>query len=71
VHPGQSILAAIRARGLDGDSWCEAGTCGVCKTQLLEGAAAPQNFVLSADEQAEWMMICASRARSRRLTQGL
>ncbi|OYX70873.1 MAG: hypothetical protein B7Y95_14425 [Rhizobiales bacterium 32-66-11] len=31
----------------------------------------PQDFVLSADEQAEWMMICASRARSRRLTQGL
>lgn len=67
VRPDESILAALRAHGLDADSSCEAGTCGVCKTRLLEGDADHQDFVLSSDEQAEWMMICVSRARSRRL----
>ncbi|MFG1423526.1 PDR/VanB family oxidoreductase [Roseixanthobacter liquoris] len=71
VHSGQSILAALRARGLDAESSCEAGTCGVCKTRLLHGVADHQDFVLSRDEQAEWMMICVSRAKSRRLKLGL
>ena len=67
VRPGESILEALRARGIDPDSSCEAGTCGVCRTRILGGEAEHLDYVLAEDEQADWMMICVSRAKSRRL----
>jgi vanillate O-demethylase ferredoxin subunit len=67
VGLNESILTALRARGCDLDSSCEAGTCGVCRTRILEGVADHQDFVLAEDEQADWMMVCVSRAKTPRL----
>jgi phthalate 4,5-dioxygenase reductase subunit len=67
VGGNESILAALRARGRDLESSCEAGTCGVCRTRILEGVADHQDFVLTEDEQADWMMVCVSRAKTPRL----
>lgn len=67
VRPDQTILEALRARGMQLDSSCEAGTCAVCKTRYLEGQVDHQDFVLTNDEQDSYLMLCVSRAKSRRL----
>ena len=64
VPPGISILEATRARGHDVPSSCESGTCGTCKTRLLEGEADHRDLVLEEDEKREFIMVCVSRARS-------
>jgi phthalate 4,5-dioxygenase reductase subunit len=67
VAPGQSILDALRARGVDTPSSCEAGTCGSCRTRYLSGDVEHRDFVLDDDEQDTDIMICVSRARSPEL----
>jgi ferredoxin-NADP reductase len=67
VMPGQSVLDALRGRGVEIDSSCESGTCGACRTRVLEGEVEHRDFVLSDEEQADWMMVCVSGARSKRL----
>jgi ferredoxin len=67
VARGESLLAALRAHGVEVASSCEAGTCGTCRTRVLEGEVDHQDFVLDSEEQAEFMMICVSRAKSGRL----
>jgi phthalate 4,5-dioxygenase reductase subunit len=62
VAPGQSILEAMRARGHEAPSSCESGTCGTCRTQLLEGRADHRDLVLMDDEKDTQIMICVSRA---------
>jgi phthalate 4,5-dioxygenase reductase subunit len=67
VAPGETILDALRARGVETPSSCEAGTCGSCRTRLLAGQADHRDFVLDEDEQASEIMICVSRAWSDEL----
>ncbi|SAL43004.1 ferredoxin [Caballeronia peredens] len=67
VAPGETILDALRANGIETPSSCEAGTCGSCRTRLLSGEADHRDFVLDDDEQATEIMICVSRARSNEL----
>lgn len=67
VKAGQSILAALRASGVDTPSSCEAGTCGSCKTALCGGEADHRDFILDDDEQDSAIMICVSRAKSAEL----
>ncbi|MGE5093818.1 MAG: PDR/VanB family oxidoreductase, partial [Betaproteobacteria bacterium] len=50
VHGGVSILEAIRRCGIEVPSSCESGTCGTCRTTLLEGTAEHRDFVLDEDE---------------------
>jgi phthalate 4,5-dioxygenase reductase subunit len=64
VSPGQSILEAMRAHGHEAPSSCESGTCGTCRTALLEGEADHRDLVLMDDEKATQIMICVSRART-------
>jgi phthalate 4,5-dioxygenase reductase subunit len=64
VAADQSILEALREHGLDVPSSCESGTCGTCRTRLLEGIADHRDLVLASDEQADHIMVCVSRARS-------
>lgn len=68
VAPGQSILDAIRAAGVETPSSCEAGTCGACRTTLCAGVADHRDFVLDDDEHDSAIMICVSRAKSDELT---
>jgi len=67
VPAGVSILDAMRAKGHDAPSSCEAGTCGTCRTRLLSGEADHRDFVLMDDEQGDYIMPCVSRARSPEL----
>ena len=62
-----SILEAIRRSGVPVPSSCESGTCGTCRTRLIEGTADHRDFVLGEDEQQDEIMICVSRAVSREL----
>lgn len=64
---GQSILEALRNSGTEVESSCEAGTCGTCRTRYLTGSPDHQDFVLSTDEQEEFLMVCVSRSKSPRL----
>jgi phthalate 4,5-dioxygenase reductase component len=68
VAPATSILEAMRARGHEAPSSCESGTCGTCKTRLLEGAADHRDLVLMDDERDGWIMICVSRALTPGIT---
>ena len=63
----QSILEALRARGIAVRSSCEAGSCGSCRTPLASGEAEHRDFVLSEAEHATQIMVCVSRARGAEL----
>jgi len=66
IPAGVSILEALRGQGLVLPSSCESGTCGACRTRLLDGRPEHRDFVLDEDIQDE-IMICVSRAKSTRL----
>jgi phthalate 4,5-dioxygenase reductase subunit len=67
VASDQSIIQAMRARGFEAPTSCESGTCGTCRTALLEGEADHRDLVLMEEEQLSQIMICVSRARSAEL----
>ena len=67
VPVGQRILEVAREAGVTVSSSCESGTCGSCKTLLLEGEADHRDLVLMPDEQADHIMVCVSRAKCERL----
>jgi phthalate 4,5-dioxygenase reductase subunit len=67
VPVGTTILAALRAHGLDVPSSCESGTCGTCRTRLVSGEADHRDLVLADDERATNIMLCVSRALSDEL----
>ena len=64
---GKSILFTLREHGGAAPSSCESGTCGTCRTVLLEGEADHRDMVLMDDEMAHQIMICVSRAKSPEL----
>lgn len=67
VPVGKSILSTLREHGCNAASSCESGTCGTCRTALLEGEADHRDMVLLPEEMESQIMICVSRARSERL----
>lgn len=67
VPADRSILETLRASGIDTVSSCESGTCGTCKTRLIEGDVDHRDRVLMDDEKSDYIMICVSRARQGRL----
>ncbi|MBC3775625.1 iron-sulfur cluster-binding domain-containing protein [Pseudomonas sp. SWRI99] len=69
VAPGQSLLDALEAAGLDPLYDCRRGECGVCALDVLEGEVDHRDFIMSAQEAACSARIypCVSRAKSPRL----
>jgi len=67
VSAEQTLLEALRAQGSRVTSSCESGTCGSCKTRLLEGEAEHRDMVLSDEEKQDHIMVCVSRAVSPEL----
>jgi phthalate 4,5-dioxygenase reductase subunit len=67
VPVGRSILEVLREHGVKVASSCESGTCGTCKTRMLEGEADHRDMVLMPEEQDSSIMVCVSRARGERL----
>ena len=68
VPAGTTILEAMRANGKDVPSSCESGTCGTCRTKLLEGEADHRDLVLTEKERDSQIMICVSRAKTPDIT---
>ena len=68
VPAGTTILEAMRAEGLDVPSSCESGTCGTCRTKLLEGEVDHRDLVLTENERGSQIMICVSRAKTPGIT---
>jgi len=64
VPTDKTILEVLRGKGLDVPSSCESGTCGTCRTKLLDGEADHRDLVLAEHERASNIMICVSRAKS-------
>lgn len=64
IPVGKSILDTLRAAGIQVPSSCESGTCGSCKTRLLEGEADHRDLVLLDEEKSDHIMVCVSRAKS-------
>lgn len=66
VEPDQSLLQAMKNKGLDVPYSCEAGVCGVCQCHLVNGEVMMQhNSVLSKKELAEGKILaCQSYAQS-------
>lgn len=62
VAADQTILEALRDAGCQTVSSCESGTCGTCKTGLLEGEPDHRDMVLMDEEKSGQIMICVSRA---------
>ncbi len=69
VAPGQTIIAALEAGGIDIVYDCQRGDCGICQVEVLEGTPDHRDVVLSEAERAggKVMQICVSRALSARL----
>ena len=69
VHPGTSILQAVREAGLPVTPPCADGLCGRCETRVLDGEPEHRDILLTAEERAfgGTMLICVSRARTSRL----
>ena len=62
VPEDRSILEALRDAGHATVSSCESGTCGTCKTRLIEGEVDHRDMVLMDHEKSDHVMICVSRA---------
>ncbi len=69
VPPDRSILEVVNEVGAGVVSTCQEGTCGTCEVRVLEGEPEHRDSVLTASERAanEFMMICVSRCRGKRL----
>jgi vanillate O-demethylase ferredoxin subunit len=64
VQPGQTVLDAVRAAGVEPMYSCREGVCGTCETRVLRGTPDHRDLVLGDAEKAagDRMMICCSGA---------
>lgn len=69
VQPGQSIVAAAAAVGVQIGTSCGEGFCGSCQTAVLAGIPDHRDSVLTEKERAsnQYLMPCVSRCRGERL----
>lgn len=73
IPSGISCLKVLREAGVNVDWSCSEGVCGTCETEVLEGEPDHRDSLLNEEERAanETMMICVSRARSKRIVLNL
>ncbi|WP_353229611.1 PDR/VanB family oxidoreductase [Novosphingobium sp.] len=66
VAGDQTMLEAIEAAGVDANSLCRGGACGVCLVPVREGTPEHRDHFLSEAERAagDCVMPCVSRSRS-------
>jgi len=70
VLAGQTILATLKAHGLQAPSACQQGVCGECEVAVLAGTPDHRDLVLSPQEReaGQSMMICCSGSLTPELT---
>ena len=64
VPSNKSIVEVLRENGIDVNTSCEEGLCGTCRTRYLDGTPEHNDFVLSSEEQEEWVQICCARSKT-------
>lgn len=66
VAPGQSVVQALAAQGVEIMVSCEQGVCGTCLTRVLEGECEHRDLYLTDEEKAahDQFTPCCSRART-------
>lgn len=62
VAPTESASDALIAAGVPVDIKCSDGICGVCKCGVKIGTVEHRDFVLSAKQREDAMILCQSRA---------
>lgn len=63
--PGQTLLDAADAHGLEIPSLCRAGVCGTCRTKVVEGDVSCDGGILDADDRAAgYVLACVASPRS-------
>ncbi|MFE3316294.1 2Fe-2S iron-sulfur cluster-binding protein, partial [Embleya sp. NPDC059213] len=64
-----SILKALDDAGVNTLSSCSEGICGACETLVVEGKPDHRDHVLTEEEKesGEYIMICVSRACTKRI----
>lgn len=69
VPHDKSILEVVAELGIPTLSACGEGTCGTCETRIIAGKPLHRDSLLDEDEKAagEYMLICVSRSRTKRL----
>ncbi len=60
VSPGQTMLAALRAAGVEIDASCEGGVCRTCRTRYVSGVPLHRDLVMTSDERREFITPCVS-----------
>jgi ferredoxin-NADP reductase/DMSO/TMAO reductase YedYZ heme-binding membrane subunit len=69
VPNNRTVLQAVRDVVPGISAGCEQGICGACRTTILAGEADHRDALLSnAERAAGAMLICVSRARSKKIT---
>lgn len=66
VEPGQSIVEALNAKGIEILTSCEQGVCGTCITRVLEGEPDHRDMYFTDEEHAknDQLTPCCSRSKS-------
>lgn len=66
VEPGQTMLAALLAAGVDVAFACTQGVCGTCETGVLSGVPDHRDAYLTETERAtnKTVMVCCSGSRT-------
>jgi ferredoxin-NADP reductase len=69
IAPGETILGALLAAGLEVSYSCEEGVCGACETKLLEGTPLHRDAVRKPEDHTRLgtIMICCSLSHSPQL----
>jgi ferredoxin-NADP reductase len=67
VEPGQTMLTALLALGVDIPASCCGGICGSCKVDWLEGTPLHRDRVLSPSERNRSLMVCVAGSADERL----
>jgi ferredoxin len=66
LQPGETVLEAAERMGVEIDSSCRAGSCGMCAVKLLEGQVdmANEDGLEPADKAQGMILACQAKART-------
>ena len=67
VVSGQTIIEALQAANIDIETSCEAGVCGTCVVDYVEGEPVHNDVVLMPDEQEKSVALCVAGCKSKKL----
>ena len=67
VVPGQTIIEALQAANIEVETSCEAGVCGTCVVDYVDGEPIHNDVVLMPDEQEKSVALCVAGCNSKKL----